>query len=621
MRTGNAIIVLGSILVAAGVLGGDALPWFRLVHSGVVLPGMAFNLGYAFLATAVLSAVFALTGFITRDRVYAIVPTMGALVVFIGAMSYIFDIHAILGLPSDEVARAGAGLLWSMGGAGVMVLGALVIFASDAGWEFARPVVRLSVEMHGNIIDERILNEQRVLIVGGKPKPSFFETGLFQFLFAALTLVVPALVFGPMIAEYAGQRRRRKFLHIPPGKFPDGAKLFVVHPRKGVARLGLVEGLEGRVSIQGRVMTPDEAMREFTPVTAGVNYITLQDGDWGEIRFDRNVALYFHFAPLAVAARPRKGVFAFDRNVAASTAVSALAQVALLLFALFAWKEEPIRRSANDIRRLLKVDVETTVEEEPETLDLEEDQEDDSTAKAAEGEEGKFGDPDLPPEKESKVPNRDGQMVKKIDPKKVGLNAFLSNTHSSAISSILSSDTSAFSSKIAVAMAGSGSEFELGHGSGGLGFKGTGTGGGGTGGFGRIHGMGKIDTGGGLGRGVSGGLGKKRKKRVVKFRIGSAQTQGFCKKSDIVRIVKMRAGAIRACYERRLQLHPKLKGKLTVRWTIGLDGRVKQVTVMKSTLSDRAVGQCVLRIIRHLRFRKPEGGICVIKWPFVFTQG
>jgi formylglycine-generating enzyme required for sulfatase activity len=175
-----------------------------------------------------------------------------------------------------------------------------------------------------------------------------------------------------------------------------------------------------------------------------------------------------------------------------------------------------------------------------------------------------------------------------------------------------------FSNKIAVAMAGEGTEFVMGSGSGGLGFKGTGTGGGGDGGYGRIHGMGNMDTGGGLG--VRGGLGRKGDGSVGKMKIGSGASSGFCKKSNLKAVVRRRAGALRACYEARLQLNPKLKGKLIAQWVITEDGAVREAKIAGS-LEDGKVKNCVLRVLRRMRFAKPEAGICRVRWPFVFAPG
>ena len=102
------------------------------------------------------------------------------------------------------------------------------------------------------------------------------------------------------------------------------------------------------------------------------------------------------------------------------------------------------------IFKVWDVDVEFDEEEE-----LEEEEEEDETSKRAEGDEGKFGDPDIDPLKESMIPERDGKMVSKIDPKKVGLVDMLSSNElggMAAIANIMKHD--GLAEKMAVAMAG-----------------------------------------------------------------------------------------------------------------------------------------------------------------------
>ena len=139
-------------------------------------------------------------------------------------------------------------------------------------------------------------------------------------------------------------------------------------------------------------------------------------------------------------------------------------------------------------------------------------------------------------------------------------------------------------------------------------------------GFGRIHGLGKIDTGGGTG--TYGRLGQKRDRKVSRIRIGAGKSTGFCKKSDIARTVRRRANSIRACYEKRLQAKPTLKGKVAAEWTIGPTGTVTAGHARpETTLTDAPVTSCILRVIRRMRFPKPEGGICTVVWPFTFDPG
>jgi hypothetical protein len=124
-------------------------------------------------------------------------------------------------------------------------------------------------------------------------------------------------------------------------------------------------------------------------------------------------------------------------------------------------------------------------------------------------------------------------------------------------------------------------------------------------------------TGAGFGK-TPAPLGKKRSHGLGKIHIGSGTSTGFCKKSDVIRIIRRRAVALRACYERQLRMKPTLAGKVTVRWTIGLTGRVSRAAPTGNTLGDGAVTSCIMRVIRRMRFAKPEAGTCLIEWPLVF---
>lgn len=95
---------------------------------------------------------------------------------------------------------------------------------------------------------------------------------------------------------------------------------------------------------------------------------------------------------------------------------------------------------------------------------------------------------------------------------------------------------------------------------------------------------------------------------------------GFCDKKDVARVMNGRAGAVRACYEMHLQRNPDLAGRLEVRFTIEEDGTISGLAVTVNDLSQE-VAACVLRQISNLKFAKPAGGVCVIRWPYRFKPG
>ena len=352
--------------------------------------------------------------------------------------------------------------------------------------------------------------------------------------------------------------------------------------------------------------------------------IEVKRGDQGVLSFENDVNVVFHYTSAETAIIAGSS---HRENVGLAISFSSVAALimVLLVSALLSVKEKD-RNEVNEALQAKKKElIEVTLEDVEEQLEEEEPEgdEDDTTGKKAEGEEGKFGDPDIDPDKQSKVPKMDGEMVNKIDVKNLGIAKVLGGQQAldGALGTIMAGDTGALSSKMAVAMSGEGGELVIGHGSGGMGFRGTGSGGGGTGGYGRIHGLGAIDTGGGTGRRANVGIGRKTSKKVARLHLAGGRSTGGCDKGDIQKNVRRRAAAIRACYERQLLTKPDLAGKLTVQWTINPEGEVESIKPEGDSLGNNEVTDCVLRALRRIRFKKPDAGICVILWPFVFQPG
>ncbi|MGB0589355.1 MAG: AgmX/PglI C-terminal domain-containing protein [Myxococcota bacterium] len=577
MKLGHIILLVGAalILAGAGVMDWQHFQLAELTASAAQVPVT----GQGILGLGAGLLLCGLLGLVTRKRkqfatvgLFLSVSLFGWLVA-----AHVTRSSAFVLMPF-EVVEMMAGYTVASWGSFLCFFGALTVLAAEPAWDPNAQFLRIALLWGDTVIQERVLQE-----------PQDFRIG---------------------------EDLRNDFI-IPADKLPKKFPLFRA-TKAGAYSIGLSSDLAGEITINQETKPIADFVRDATENTTGVNFSEVGPGDWGMVHLDE-IRIFFQFVqPDTKVARA--GLLAFDETVTAALLVSFLFQLGLMYWSVHWWQEIAIRQANMNKKKVPTIEAVIINPEEEE--ELEDDAEDDSTAKKAEGEEGKFGDPEEEPDKESKIPKNEGKMVDKIDPKKVGLNDLLSTNKlggSEAIANILDSNVDGFSNKIAVAMAGEGSEFVLGHGAGGLGFKGTGSGGGGEGGYGRIHGMGKIDTGGGMG--VKAGLGKKGSKRVGKIKVGSGATRGFCAKGHIKSVVRRRAGAIRACYEKRLQLKPNLKGKIQVRWTIALDGKTTSVSVTSNTLGDSKVSNCVARVLRRMRFRKPEGGICVVQWPFVFNSG
>ncbi len=313
-------------------------------------------------------------------------------------------------------------------------------------------------------------------------------------------------------------------------------------------------------------------------------------------------------------------------EVWAFSAAATVAVVALAVAPVLAWTEEArlvpacetgacpgvVAKSEPDEPEVVELD--TIVPEEVDAL------EEVSGSKAIGGPEGRLGDPTLTEVRETKVPRVDGPKVTRIDPRRLGLDKVIEQqlADSSVVAEVLRGDVAATTDRIAAAMDGEGGELVLGPGTG-LGFEGDGEGGPGVDGDGRIMAMGDIDTGPG-GPKIAVNLGKPPKRKVT-LAEGPLSQHGYCKASNIQSVVRRRAGAIRSCYERRLQVKSALGGKLTARWTIGAEGKVMNASAVGDTLGDPETARCVLDWVRRMRFDAPEEGLCVVQWPFVFSAG
>lgn len=380
-------------------------------------------------------------------------------------------------------------------------------------------------------------------------------------------------------------------------------------------KLRFTDKLKGRVTIGGKeqdlkaLISSNAAKKQ----SSDAYEVQLQRDDWGLI--EANGTSFYFQVTQPVAGAAVFGVGSFEGPLVTSLAFSMIIHVAFLIYASLYYNPNADLENIMNFDRFAKFMVDDVkdpiVEEEVEVP------EEDTTGKKAGGEEGKFGDEDsdIP---DSKIPKTDGEMVDKIDVKNIGINKALSSDLLGAgpLKNIFG-QSDGFDAKMNVAMSGEGGDLVVGRGAGGMGMRGTGGGGGGEG-FGRVGGLGKVDTGGGKGTGAK--IGKAAAKKVSsKLSQGTPQVGDFCDAANIRRVVGGRSNAIRACFERELQTNPSLSGQITAQWRIGLDGSVDNAMVANTTMNNREVEGCIVRVIQRMRFEKPDGGICVINYPFVFS--
>ena len=93
--------------------------------------------------------------------------------------------------------------------------------------------------------------------------------------------------------------------------------------------------------------------------------------------------------------------------------------------------------------------------------------------------------------------------------------------------------------------------------------------------------------------------------------IGTPETTGD--KAVIRRHVRRQSPMIAACYDRALAAHPKLSGVVTVRFTIGRDGKVSSLAASGLT----PVAACVAAIVKGIAFPPLDAEVRVT-YPLTF---
>lgn len=82
--------------------------------------------------------------------------------------------------------------------------------------------------------------------------------------------------------------------------------------------------------------------------------------------------------------------------------------------------------------------------------------------------------------------------------------------------------------------------------------------------------------------------------------------------------VKARMGLIKACYENGLKRNPKLRGKVSVRFTILETGGLSDIAAAQNSLGSPEVAACIVNTMRSWRTQFRPSGPVTVEYPFVF---
>ena len=101
---------------------------------------------------------------------------------------------------------------------------------------------------------------------------------------------------------------------------------------------------------------------------------------------------------------------------------------------------------------------------------------------------------------------------------------------------------------------------------------------------------------------------------------GDATVKGGLDQAVIRRIIQQHIGEVKRCYEGALEKNKDLAGRVVVRFTIQLDGKVTSSGVAETSLGSPPVERCITDAVATWIFPKPRGGQVEVNYPFVFAS-
>ena len=407
-----------------------------------------------------------------------------------------------------------------------------------------------------------------------------------------------------------------------------GKQFQLFEEKDGKCRLNLPKRLNATLNLSSNEFTTVDGRKKHTESeNKDVQKLKIQEEDWGIIELNAKTDLVFCFetppALLAKASGITKGTGLLlslsqwlHSGMGVALAISFLVHAIFLFIAFWMYRDDTEVKHFELSPRW--VEIVSTMEEHHEKEEEPEKEE----PPIIEDEDSKIVDNSKENTNREKIDDSDSKIANLNNINKpVGIQAALGKSRYNSMESLFGSDIGLGNALDQMAETEDGDAYGTGLGlAPGIGGMRAGGGGGGGGYGGRIGGLGTGD-GDGSGSGQNKLQGPSKSKAKVKPKLDlAAPTQGtFCKESNIRDVVQKRANAIRNCYEQQLLADPTLSGKIVVYWKIGLDGTVQQASIKSSTMKNAKVEACLEKTIRRLTFDQPDGGICVVEFPFIFS--
>ena len=101
---------------------------------------------------------------------------------------------------------------------------------------------------------------------------------------------------------------------------------------------------------------------------------------------------------------------------------------------------------------------------------------------------------------------------------------------------------------------------------------------------------------------------------------GAEEARGQRSAESVASVVKSQYARVMYTYNKYLRQTPDLRGKVSLDVTIAANGRVSNVQIVESTISNSEFVRDLLNIVRQLRFSPIREGNVTVNLPFVFNR-
>ncbi|MEZ4302759.1 MAG: DUF2330 domain-containing protein [Polyangiaceae bacterium] len=100
------------------------------------------------------------------------------------------------------------------------------------------------------------------------------------------------------------------------------------------------------------------------------------------------------------------------------------------------------------------------------------------------------------------------------------------------------------------------------------------------------------------------------------IRMSMPRVTGALPPEVIHRILRQGLGEVRVCFDGALRKNPSLQGRVTLKFTIGKDGKPFGAVATSQNLQDPALRSCIARSVAGRTFPKPEAGVAEVSLDF-----